>query len=65
MLQGVYVLTVNYSLIIKEIKLQDLSLNFYGFEFNCDFVKKLLIKWESEIVAITRDIYFLKQRFIV
>jgi len=44
MLQGVYVLTVNYSLIIKEIKLQDLSLNFYGFEFNCDFVKKLLIK---------------------
>ena len=43
MLQGVkvYVLMVNYSFMIKELKLQDLSLNFYGFEFNGDFVKKL------------------------
>lgn len=43
MLQGVkvYVLTVNDSLIIKEIKFYDLSLNFYGFEFNGNFVKKL------------------------
>lgn len=52
MLQGVrvYVLTVNDSLIIKEIKFYDLSLNFYGFEFNGNFVIKIIDKMREKTI---------------